>query len=76
MAQIAGSAFLGTIALGLLDRYRAWKRSRPELKVSKDWRGRLVVDRKLKLVERSLLWGWAIFTFVFCPYIVYLEWYT
>ncbi|ODU22784.1 MAG: hypothetical protein ABS87_01040 [Sphingomonas sp. SCN 67-18] len=53
-AMAAGAGF----ALGgaLLDEYRTWKRNRTELVISKDWRGRPVVDRKLRLFERAFTW--------------------
>jgi len=55
------SIFAASIGWGLgaaaLDEYRTWKRNRTELVVSKDWRGRPVVDRKLKLFERCFTWA-------------------
>lgn len=75
MLQIVSASFGGAIGLYGLDRYREWKRNRPELVISKDWRGRPIVDRKLKLFERAFVWGIVIWTFLVAPYIVYLEWY-
>lgn len=69
----AGAGF--AIGGAALDEYRTWKRNRTELVVSKDWRGRPVVDRKLKLFERCFTWSLILFTFVIAPYVVYLDWY-
>ncbi len=63
-AQIASASFGGAIGLYGLDSYRSWKRNRRELVISKDWRGKPVVDRKLKLFERAFVWGVVVWTMI------------
>lgn len=53
--QIAGSVVIGNFLLRCLDRYTSWKRSRPIVTASRDWRGRYVPDLKIKRIERLVI---------------------
>ena len=64
VAQIAISGFGFAAGGALFDSYRSWKRGRRELVISKDWRGKPVVDRKLKLFERAFVWGVVVWTMI------------
>ena len=52
----AGSVFIATAVVFPLDRrYRAWKASRPEVILRRNWRGKLVPDLRIKRIERAVL---------------------
>lgn len=53
--QIVGSVMLGSFLLKSLDRYTSWKKSRPIVTASRDWRGRYVPGLKIKRIERAVI---------------------
>lgn len=64
--QVMAASFGMGLGLVIRDQYLSWKHGRDEITYSRDWRGRMVRDRKVKLFERSLWWIWGIGTIAAC----------